>query len=42
VSPTRFAPSRWRALGALVGPLLSLAGLLYLAHAAEATLAGRF
>jgi hypothetical protein len=41
VSPMRFAPSRWRALGALVGPLLALAGLLYLAHAADVTLAGR-
>jgi hypothetical protein len=42
VSPMRFAPSRWRVAGALAGPILSLAGLLYLAHAAEATLAGRF
>ena len=41
VSPMRFAPSQWRALGTLVGPLLALAGLIYLAHAADATLAGR-
>lgn len=37
----RFAPPRWRALGLLLGPMLSLAGLVYLAHAAEVTLAGR-
>lgn len=41
-SPMRFAPSRWRAAGALLGPALSLAGLVYLAHAAESTIAGRF
>ena len=41
-SPLRFAPSRWRTIGALAGPLLTLAGLVYLVHAAEATIAGRF
>jgi hypothetical protein len=37
----RLAPPQWRAWGVLVGPLLSLAGLMYLAHALESTLAGR-
>lgn len=41
-SPLRFAPSPWAATGALLGPLLALAGLVYLARAAEVTLAGRF
>jgi len=41
-SPMRFAPPRWKVLGALAGPLLTLAGLTYLAHAAQATIAGRF
>ena len=36
------APPRWRALGALLGPALSLAGLVYLAHAVEATMGARF
>jgi hypothetical protein len=40
--PMRLAPPRWRTLGAVLGPILSLAGLLYLAHAAESTIAGRF
>lgn len=41
-SALRFAPSGWRMIGAALGPLLSLTGLLYLAHAAETTIAGRF
>lgn len=36
------APSPLVAAGAALGPLLSLGGLLYLAHAAELTIAGRF
>ena len=40
--PKRFAPPRWRTAGAVLGPILSLAGLLYLAHAAESTIVGRF
>lgn len=40
-SPMRFAPSRWAVAGAIAGPLLTLAGLAYLAWAAEQTLAGR-
>jgi hypothetical protein len=39
---SRYAPPLWRASGVLLGPLLTLAGLVYLVHAAEATLAGRF
>jgi hypothetical protein len=39
--PAALAPPAWRELGALLGPLLSLAGLMYLAHAARATLGGR-
>jgi hypothetical protein len=31
----------WRAWGAVLGPLVSLAGMVYLAHAAETTLGGR-
>jgi hypothetical protein len=42
VHPENFAPPRWRAFGAVLGPVLSLAGLVYLAHAAEATIGGRF
>lgn len=34
-SPMRFAPPRWAVAGALAGPLLTLAGLAYLAWAAE-------
>lgn len=41
-SPLRFAPSRWLVLGTLAGPLLTLAGLVYLARAAQATIVGRF
>ena len=41
VDPARLALPGWRAWGALVGPLLSLAGLLYLAHAAGTTRGGR-
>ena len=33
-SPAALAPSVWRTLGAVLGPALSLAGLLQLAHAA--------
>lgn len=33
------APPRWQAAGALLGPLVTMAGLLYLAHAAELLLA---
>lgn len=35
------APEPWRAWGAVGGPLLSFAGLLYLAHAIDASIAGR-
>ncbi len=35
------APAPWRAWGAVGGPLLSFAGLLYLAHAIDASVAGR-
>lgn len=31
----QLAISRWRTLGLLLGPALSLSGLLYLAHAAD-------
>ncbi len=41
-SPRRFVPGAWRTLGLVAGPLLSLAGLVYLVHAAEASLGGRF
>jgi len=41
LDPAYLAPQAWRELGALLGPLLSLAGLMYLAHAARATLGGR-
>jgi hypothetical protein len=34
--PTRLAPPEWRVAGAIVGPLLSLAGLTYLAGALDA------
>lgn len=40
--PARFSPPPWRTAGLVLGPLLSLAGLVYLVHAAEATIAGRF
>jgi hypothetical protein len=34
--PAALAPSRWRSVGAVLGPALSLLGLLYLASAADA------
>jgi hypothetical protein len=34
-APDHLAISRWRTLGLLLGPALSLTGLLYLAHAAD-------
>ncbi len=41
--PAALAPPRWRAVGAILGPALSLLGLLYLASAADAMRAlGRF
>jgi len=40
--PARFAAPAWRLVGLLIGPLCSLAGLVYLAHAVESTLGGRF
>jgi len=39
--PRRLEPPRWRTLGAILGPALCLAGLLYLAHAAGQSMAGR-
>jgi len=42
-APADLAVSRWRALGLVLGPAMSLAGLLYLAHAADLMRArGRF
>lgn len=41
VDVTRLAPAAWRTSGALLGPSLCLAGLVYLAHAADVLLAGR-
>ena len=37
----QLAPPAWRVSGALFGPALALAGLLYLAHAADRVFAGR-
>ncbi len=42
-SPDHLAVSRWRTLGLMLGPALSLSGLIYLAHAADQLhRAGRF
>ncbi len=41
VDKTQLAPASWRASGALGGPALALAGLSYLAYAADRLLAGR-
>ena len=40
--PARFAPPAWRLLGAVLGPALSLAGLIELARAAGQALDGGF
>ncbi len=40
--PVRFAAPAWRMVGLLLGPLCSLAGLVYLVQAAGAALGGRF
>ncbi len=37
----QLAPPLWRVSGALLGPALALAGLVYLAHAADRVFAGR-
>jgi len=37
----QLAPPAWRVSGALLGPALALAGLVYLAHAADRVFAGR-
>ena len=41
VDTSRLTPPAWRTVGTLFGPALCLAGLLYLAHAADRMLAGR-
>lgn len=41
VDPAPLTPAAWRTSGTLLGPALCLAGLLYLAHAADRMLVGR-
>lgn len=41
LAASQLAPPAWRVSGAVLGPALALAGLLYLAHAADRVFAGR-